>query len=359
MTEEIRNDDNRRIEMLAKTYYRRRKTHPPDVERAWQAFHEDMERQSAGRTSYWKLLGAAVLGAAAMLAAVVVFQYGPFEEHAAEEDRLVVLDHQDAPSQVTLQTGSRTKVLSGTDSISFRPSARHGIAGVKTASAASEDGGGKTVAQTMQRVKTPRGMSFKVILEDGTEIWLNAESRIEFPERFTGQTRQVRVDGEAYFKVAHNAKVPFIVTSDQMQVRVLGTEFNFRHYAREQAEVSLVKGSVEVLNGRTGRPEAILKPDQQAWYDRQGAVHVKPADTYAVRQWVEGIFYFDEAPLVEILKELGRWYNLGVVFNNPKHQSFRLHFTAMRSDDVRQSIIDLNHLCRFKIAIVGPNIVVN
>lgn len=98
----------------------------------------------------------------------------------------------------------------------------------------------------MQKLSTPRGMDFKVILSDGSEVWLNAESSLEFPSAFTSKERRVNLKGEAYFKVARNEQNPFIVTTDKMQVRVLGTEFNFRSYVSELSHVSLVSGSVEV-----------------------------------------------------------------------------------------------------------------
>ena len=122
-----------------------------------------------------------------------------------------------SPQQIRLEEEDAAVNLTADDSISFRnvpaPAvvAQAPVCEVKT-----------------KRLSTPRGMDFKVILPDGSEVWLNAESTIEFPTAFHDGLRQVRLQGEAYFKVAHDERSPFIVTSEQMNVRVLGTSFNFR-----------------------------------------------------------------------------------------------------------------------------------
>lgn len=350
------NNDNQEIELLARIFFRRRHCHKPDAETEWQKFKTRMGQTKAESPSRWKLMAAAAVGAVAMWGGMIVYQHFLSWSQTDQNAALVVMQHRDEVAQVIYQSGSHTKTLAGQDSLSFLAVSQpvdRGKQSSGTASRAIES----STHSPLQRVQTPRGMSFKVILEDGTEIWLNAESKIEFPEKFTAQTRQVKLDGEAYFKVAHNAKVPFVVIGSRMNVRVLGTEFNFRQYVHEQPHVALVKGAVEIFNNHTGKAEATLSPDQEAWCDQQGVIHVRRTDTYAVRQWVEGMFYFDDAPLVNILKELGRWYNLGVVFKNARHQNFRLHFSALRSGDVHQSIEDLNLLCKFKIVVQGSNIV--
>lgn len=350
------NNNHQKIEFLARVFYRRRHSSTPDVEAEWLKFKARNGQDEPRSTARWKLVAAAAVGAAAMWCGMVVYQRLQSGAQADRSMPLVVLQHQDEVGQVIFRSGSRTKTLAGLDSLSFRAAALH--AGHGSPADVASTTSNPSVHTPLQRIQTPRGMSFKVILEDGTEIWLNAESRIEFPEKFTAQARKVKLDGEAYFKVARNTKVPFVVVGSQMNVRVLGTEFNIRQYAHEQPHVALVKGAVEILNSHTGKTEATLSPDQEAWCDPQGVVRVRQADTYAVRQWVEGMFYFDDAPLVNILKELGRWYNLGVVFKDARHQNFRLHFSALRSADVRQGIEDLNLLCKFKIVVQGSNIVV-
>ncbi len=201
-------------------------------------------------------------------------------------------------------------------------------------------------------------MDFKVILPDGSEVWLNAESTIEFPAAFIGNERQVLLKGEAYFKVARDEDCPFVVISNQMKVRVLGTEFNFRSYTSEASHVSLIKGSVEILRPDAEKAEVVLEPGQGAWRDADGEIHVQEVDTYAVTQWVDGFFYFDDIPLVQILCELGRWYNLGVVFRNKSAMHAKMHFSASRNGDLEQTINNLNRMRKGRVSVEGTDIVV-
>ena len=200
-------------------------------------------------------------------------------------------------------------------------------------------------------------MDFKLVLNDGTEVWLNAESSIEFPATFTGSDRKVNLHGEAYFKVAHNATKPFIVNLGDKAIQVLGTEFDVRNYASERSSVVLVNGSVQLLDGN-GKEEAKLTPGQGATWAEGGNVSVREVDTYGATQWIEGLFYFEENSLGEVLREVGRWYNYGVTFKNDKHISYKVHFSASRNEDIKEVIDDLNTLCAFKVAIENKNIVI-
>lgn len=198
-------------------------------------------------------------------------------------------------------------------------------------------------------------MDFKIILPDSSEVWLNAESTIEFPVAFQQGERRVLLHGEAYFKVARNEQMPFVVHTDRMKVSVLGTEFNLRAYDANASSVALVKGSVQVYSEQG---QVLLAPGQEAQCTPEGAVHVHAIDPYGVTQWTEGLFYFDEMPLVEVLKELGRWYNLGVVFHRRELMGMKMHFSASRTDDIDTAIRNLNRLRKVRITIEEENIVV-
>lgn len=332
---------------------RRRHTVPcPDAEKEWQRIEGRLD-ESVSESSETvpqsthtavmrrlRLVAAAAMGAAAMLVAVLCYNHF-FSRSAA--DGLVALDFDDNTPQITLTDDDDNSLnLSGRDSVSFVP---------KKGSRPVSDG-------RQQDLSTPRGMDFKVILSDGTEVWLNAESKIKFPAAFTGGGRRVELQGEAYFKVAHNAQRPFIVSTERMNIRVLGTEFNLRNYSQEAPRVSLIKGSVAVLDPESNTEECRLQPGQGAWRDSEGTFHVGQVDTYADTQWVDGFFYFDNVPLVNILRELGRWYNLGVVFHNPAAANQRLHFSASREDGIKESLSILNNMLKAHITVEGTDIVV-
>ena len=135
-------------------------------------------------------------------------------------------------------------------------------------------------------LSTPRGGEFKITLEDGTEVWLNAETTLRYPETFDGDERRVEVSGEAYFKVAKNAEKPFYVVSGGQEVRVLGTEFNVHAYQDEPTIfTTLVEGSISLKPVEGNRSELMLTPGNQAVFSRSDAsARVRKVDTEVV-QW--------------------------------------------------------------------------
>ena len=269
---------------------------------------------------------------------------------------VVAMQYERMPQQVVLHDADGVVDLTGHDSLSYRLAASADELSKEEAGTA---GRLREQTGTLQKLSTPRGMDFKVILPDGSEVWLNAESTIEFPSAFTEKERRVVLHGEALFKVAHDERAPFYVETDRLKVRVLGTEFNFRNYRDEEAHVSLVKGSVEVMQPGTDEAAARLQPGQEACWNEAGqVVDVHAVDTFAVTQWVQGFFYFDDAPLKTILREVGRWYNLGVVFRNASYLDYRVHFSASRNEEVEQLVDYLNRLRKFKVRKEGVNLVV-
>jgi transmembrane sensor len=172
---------------------------------------------------------------------------------------------------------------------------------------------GKT---TMNNLETPRGGEFKVTLEDGTEVWLNAETKLRYPENFDGDERRVEVSGEAYFKVAHDSQKPFYVISGGQEVRVYGTEFNVHAYPDEtNIFTTLVKGSIALkpVNGNGG--ELMLTPGHQAVFSNTDeSAHVHSVDTEIVTSWRSGTFVFENQNLEQIMKTLSRWYNFDYEF---------------------------------------------
>ncbi|MFD2554374.1 FecR family protein [Sphingobacterium tabacisoli] len=166
-----------------------------------------------------------------------------------------------------------------------------------------------------QIVETARGKQLRIILSDGTAVWLNASSKIVFPARFQGDRREVTIDGEAYFEVAHNQKLPFIVKTDGQQVRVLGTHFNIRQYKGEGAKaVTLLEGAVQVTSVDKGSKPVVLKPAEQfIQLDGKTRPIIQTlSNPGAVIAWKEGDFYFDDADAETIVKELERWYPVSI-----------------------------------------------
>lgn len=347
--------DEQQMGDLIKLHHRLNNTQHPDVDAEWKAFSEkkfseepaevhEEPSSAAPRRPLWHLYVSALVGAAAMLLIIFTFRHQlfPTQTVTSSEQGEVAMVYDENPQKVSIQSeGSKAVDITQRDSISFFPASGDNTLNIKPL----------TLNQKMQRLSTPRGMDYKVILADGSEVWLNAESKIEFPANFQGNERRVQLQGEAYFKVTRNEKSPFIVSTDQMEVRVLGTEFNLKSYANEAAHVTLVKGSVEVGDKR-------LTPGQDAWYDKEGNIQVAEVDVYDIVQWKDGFFYFNDKSLVTVLRELGRWYNLGVIFRNANAMNHKVHFSALREGTIEEALSSLNGLRKVKIILQGNNIIV-
>ena len=168
----------------------------------------------------------------------------------------------------------------------------------------------ETVYNTMT---TPRARQYNLELSDGTKVWLNASSSITFPTSFAANERKVILTGEAYFEVAKDKKRPFRVSVNDMQVNVLGTHFNVNAYGDEDAvNTTLLEGSV--LLTEKGK-KLLLKPGQQAQTEKSGAIVLKDnVNLEEVMGWKNGVFYFENASLQAVLRQVSRWYDVDVVF---------------------------------------------
>ncbi|MDN5284260.1 MAG: fec operon regulator FecR [Mucilaginibacter sp.] len=159
---------------------------------------------------------------------------------------------------------------------------------------------------------TPRGGQYHLTLADGTNVWLNTASSIKYPTTFTGKERKVEITGEVYFEVAHNAAMPFRVSSKGQIVEVLGTHFNINAYDDEPLmKTTLLEGSVKV--SRNGA-QALLKPGEQAQTGHDKISIVDDADTEEAIAWHKGLFKFNDADIQTVMRQLSRWYDVDVSY---------------------------------------------
>jgi transmembrane sensor len=159
----------------------------------------------------------------------------------------------------------------------------------------------------MTTITTPRGGTYQVVLPDGTKVFLNADSELEFPDKFFGGERRVKLTGEAYFDVVHNSKMPFKVESTGQIVEDIGTEFNINAYADERStKTTLVEGSAKVN-------EVILKPNQQSSLNGT-RIKVESVDTELAIAWKNNQFIFEHDDIRYIMRMISRWYNVEIVY---------------------------------------------
>lgn len=164
----------------------------------------------------------------------------------------------------------------------------------------------------------PRGGEFKIMLEDSTEVWLNSESRLRYPEVFSSDERRVQVEGEAYFIVKHDASRPFYVETKELTVRVYGTAFNVRAYDDDEfVYTTLEKGSIAIRRLGINSGELLLSPGHQASLNRvESKINMKVVDPAVITGWRHGRFVFEEQPLKNIMRDLARWYDFKYEFED-------------------------------------------
>jgi len=160
-------------------------------------------------------------------------------------------------------------------------------------------------------LSTARGETYILILPDKSKVWLNAASRVTYPvDLLKDGVRRVQLEGEAYFEISKDRIHPFVVSTADHDVEVLGTHFNISSYADESTITTLLEGSVKVNNGRLSRT---LKPNQQSELV-SGVFNVKNVIAEDAIAWKDGMFLFEDEPLQSIMKRISRWYNVDVVY---------------------------------------------
>ena len=199
-------------------------------------------------------------------------------------------------------------------------------------------------------IEAPVGSSTRLTLPDGTEVCLNAASRISYSQGFGVSDRDVRIIGEACFDVTRNDRIPFIVLSDNLRVRVVGTQFNFRDYPEDlEAVVSLKRGRVILSNLLIDEGEKFLYPDQRMVLDKHNArMRIESKDASKSMLWTDGILFFDEALLSDIAKDLERRYNVHITILGEQLRQMRIYGSFSSQDVGIREIMEVftrtNHL---------------
>ena len=205
----------------------------------------------------------------------------------------------------------------------------------------------------------PRGGEFRVELSDGSVVHLNADSELKYPLAFAGDERRVYLKGEAWFEVAKNENVPFYVVADSVQVRVYGTSFNVNTHGMKTIQTVLVEGNIGIQSLASSR-EVRVQPGQLAEYSRaDGNIRVQEVDVRQYTAWRDGVFYFNDKTLEDIMGELSRWYDMEVLYLSDRGKE--LHFSGFlkRYEDVRKILATVTESTGIKFDVVKNKIVVN
>jgi transmembrane sensor len=294
-------------------------------------------------------------------AAVILFTIGAgiyfYTDRAAKKTSLqLVAVHHDIhtgnnKAYLTLDNGKRillTGAKNGTIAI------QHGIDVTKTP-------GGEIIYKTINgdpastsnevaynTIETPNGGQYQVYLPDGTHVWLNAASKLKYPTSFAGLgNRKVELSGEAYFEVAKDKAKPFIVSSKNQTVEVLGTHFNINAYADEAtSKTMLLEGSVKISSNNISR---ILKPGQEASVSND--IIINDGDTEEAVAWKNGYFRFDDERLETVMRKIARWYDVRVTYKDDdlKNETFAAVSTRFANVTVLLKMLEQTGEAKFSI----------
>jgi ferric-dicitrate binding protein FerR (iron transport regulator) len=204
-------------------------------------------------------------------------------------------------------------------------------------------------------ISTPNGGQYQLELPDGSFVWLNATSSIHFPTSFVGKERRVEITGEAYFEVAKNRDMPFIVAVNGAEVQVLGTHFNVNAYNDEEnVKTTLLEGSVKFVSGANTN---MLKPGQQSQLTTDGMIKVvSNVDVDEVVAWKNGMFDFENAAIEIVMRQLSRWYDVEIEY---KGKTDDLFIAEMRRNiKLSDALKALELTGKVKFEIQGKKIIV-
>lgn len=208
-------------------------------------------------------------------------------------------------------------------------------------------------AGAVHTVSTPRGGQFSVILSDGSRVWMNAASTLRYPARFTGNRREVQLEGEAYFEISASSKAPFTVITPDQRVDVLGTGFNVKAYKDEpDTYTTLLEGAVKVSDRNAHN--AVLKPGQYAVTGKSVSFHVgSAANVKAVLDWKNGEFVFPGESLESIMKKISRWYDVEIEYSRSAEElkSELFYGSVSRWGDAREvlDVLSMTGTVKFSI----------
>lgn len=191
----------------------------------------------------------------------------------------------------------------------------------------------------MQTISSRQGMVTQFALADGTKVWLNSGSELQFPTRFDGDKREVMLKGEAFFEVTKNEKQPFRVNASELKVEVLGTSFNVVNFDDDtQSEVVLVTGKVALSSekGQINTAYGTMHSGQRAIYEKgQQKVSTQDVEVDKYIAWREGNLIFQDDSMEDVVKRLSRWFNVEIVINDPEIKKY-IYKATFRNENLVQ-----------------------
>ena len=327
-----------------------------DTSRRWIQLKEEMDKTSRKRRlllRVWKSVAAVFVVAVAggLLYWQITDSARPVEE------QVLVAQIRPGETQAVLITGKGQQLL-----LQGLKDTCLDITGNETLKI-SKDGSLEYSLSALSRMpewhtlQVPRGGEYKIVLDDGTEIWLNSASELKYPAHFVGNERRVCLVGEAYFQVARNEAAPFIVETRDMDVKVLGTSFNVSAYEDdENSHATLVEGRVEVDDKVNGE-KVTLTPGEQALLQGKEMV-VREVNTKLYSMWRLDRFTFASEDMEGVIRKLSRWYNVNFFFSNSSMKQKRFTGSLPKYSDISQVLKMIEMTTDIKFQVKGNTIII-
>ena len=308
-----------------------------------------------GKNKHWRWLAAASVIAIVVLVKYVLLAEKPIAPVVKNIATSIKKDVAPPVSTNAILTLANGKTIA-LDSIANGAIANEGNMRVEKLSNGEIVYKGKANSELEYNILTvPRGSKIATItLADGTKVWLNSSSSLQYPVAFVGNERSVKITGEAYFEVAHNAAMPFVVKRGETSVTVLGTHFNVNAYDDETSiKVTLLQGAVKVEKGSLS---GLLKPGQQAQIESKIKIN-GDVDVDEVMAWKNGEFQFGEAEDIHaVMRQIARWYDVNIEYK--EDVAGHIGGTISRNENVSQVLSMLQMTGAVKFVIEDNKIVV-
>lgn len=283
-----------------------------DMEDDWEAVlkkYQQPHKKQSGKVNWWKRLSIAAI--LLLLCSIFWWQFSGSNQKGVVPDQHYGYKNDVLPgaSRAVLTLSSGKKVALGNDSVHLTEDAVKMKVGTDMVDYTTNLYVDTVTA--FNSISVPRGGTYSIKLQDGTKVWLNAATKLEFPVNFSKSERSVKLlSGEAYFEVSQIAKVPFLVHTSETIVEALGTAFNINSYTSHQVKTILTEGKIRVSNGAK---KTTVQPGYAVLSSPESLL-VEQVNVEEALSWKDGYFYFDGKDLSQILDEVSRWYDVKIQY---------------------------------------------
>ncbi len=330
-----------------------RKSASPDQQRMWDNIRKELKlRQQRRRVKRWSVAAAIFIP---LLVGGALFLNNPEQRRQTEPLDIVRNDRQ---IQLLLADGHVMQIQEKTkDSIVEINGTTIRVGATQMIAQADVDQTGEA-EEKYNVLQVPRSCEYMLVLPDGSRVWLNSDTELRFPSRFSAHERRIFLKGEAYFEVAEDKARPFRVESHEMTVEALGTSFNVNSYRDNGFLVAtLVEGSVKVTNCHLGK-EAYLMPGEQARI-QNGEIKVVCVEIGPVLAWKEGRFEFSNMTLAEIACQLERWYDVHISFSDPLLRDYPFTGVIKRYNKLQDILALIEETTKVNFQVSGYKIIID